>query len=308
MKEISIIIPVYNKAEYISHCFESLLAQDFESFEVVAVDDGSTDGSGDLCDEAAKQDARIRVIHTENGGVTAARRRGVEAAEGRYIIFVDADDELLPDALKTLYQTITTHEADEVIATFCTQDGIHSPIVHQGWQRDTDSILRAVVTGKNRFPILWGIIFRKEILDGCLDTPREIIEGEDLLMQAKVLMKQPRVWFISDCVYRYQLGLPNSRKHTLERARLYDQQLKETLAPRWDDMQSAFVLHQLKECERFIIEGQSEVKDRYYRQAIRELPEDIPLYNRIVWALPPAIAAHLIRFYRTIIRMKQHKL
>ncbi len=306
--EISIIIPVYNKAEYISGCFESLLMQDFESFEIVAVDDGSTDGSGNLCDKAAKEDARIRVIHTENGGVTAARRRGVEEAGGKYIVFVDADDELLPGALKTLHHAITEHEADEVIATFCTQGGIHSPIVHEGWQRDTDSMLRAVITGKNRFPVLWAVIFRKEILAGCLETPREIIEGEDLLMQAKVLMKQPRVWFIGDCVYRYRLGLPNSRKHTLERARLYDELLKETLKPKWEAMQSAYVLHQLKECERFIIEGQSEVKNRYYRQAIGELPEDIPHYNRIVWALPPVIAVHLIRFYKTIIRMKQHKL
>jgi hypothetical protein len=169
-------------------------------------------------------------------------------------------------------------------------------------------MLRAVITGKNRFPVLWAVIFRKEILAGCLETPREIIEGEDLLMQAKVLMKQPRVWFTGDCIYRYRLGLPNSRKHTLERARLYDELLKETLKPKWEAMQTAYVLHQLKECERFIIEGQSEVKNRYYRQAIGELPEDIPHYNRIVWALPPVIAVHLIRFYKTIIRMKQHKL
>ncbi|MBR2292433.1 MAG: glycosyltransferase, partial [Prevotella sp.] len=235
--EISIVIPVYNKADYISQCLDSLLKQDFGSFEIVAVNDGSTDESGAICDRMAETDGRIRVIHQQNGGVTAARKTGVEAAEGRYIVFVDADDQLLPGALATLHQAIEAAGADEVIATFCTQDGVHSPVVYEGLQPDTDTMIRAIVTGKKRFPILWAVIFRKEILSGCLNTPREIIEGEDLMMQVQVLMKQPRVWFIKDCVYAYNLGLPNSRRHTLERAQLYDQILRDTLAPKWPTMQ-----------------------------------------------------------------------
>lgn len=306
--EISIVIPVYNKADYISQCLDSLLKQDFGSFEIVAVNDGSTDESGAICDRMAETDGRIRVIHQQNGGVTAARKTGVEAAEGRYIVFVDADDQLLPGALATLHQAIEAAGADEVIATFCTQDGVHSPVVYEGLQPDTDTMIRAIVTGKKRFPILWAVIFRKEILSGCLNTPREIIEGEDLMMQVQVLMKQPRVWFIKDCVYAYNLGLPNSRRHTLERAQLYDQILRDTLAPKWPTMQTAYVLHQLKECEQFIVEGQPEVKKTYYRQAIGPLPQGIPLYNRIVWALPPALSLWLIRLYKKLIRIKQHNL
>ena len=306
--EITIVIPVYNKAEYISQCLDSLLGQDFDSFEIVAVNDGSTDGSGPLCDHKAETDGRIRVIHTENSGVTAARQKGVEAAQGRYIVFVDADDQLLPGALTTLHQAITSSDADEVIATFCTQDGTQSPIVHEGLQPDTDAMIRTIVTGKNRFPVLWAVIFRREILDGCLNTPRDIIEGEDLMMQVQVLMKQPRVWFIKDCVYAYSLGLPNSRRHTLERARLYDQILRDTLAPKWPTMQTAYVLHQLKECERFIVEGQPEVKKTYYQKVIGPLPQGIPLYNRIAWALPPVLSVWLIRLYKKLIRIKQHNL
>ena len=306
--EISIVIPVYNKADYISQCLDSLLKQDFGSFEIVAVNDGSTDESGAICDRMAETDGRIRVIHQQNGGVTAARKTGVEAAEGRYIVFVDADDQLLPGALATLHQAIEAAGADEVIATFCTQDGVHSPVVYEGLQPDTDTMIRAIVTGKKRFPILWAVIFRKEILSGCLNTPREIIEGEDLMMQVQVLMKQPRIWFIKDCVYAYNLGLPNSRRHTLERAQLYDQILRDTLAPKWPTMQTAYVLHQLKECEQFIVEGQPEVKKTYYRQAIGPLPQGIPFYNRIVWALPPALSLWLIRLYKKLIRIKQHNL
>ena len=84
--KVSIVIPVYNKAEYICNCLKSILQQDFEDFEILVVDDGSTDDSGRICDEEAAQDSRIRVIHTENGGVTAARRKGVEQAVGEYIL------------------------------------------------------------------------------------------------------------------------------------------------------------------------------------------------------------------------------
>ena len=121
--EISVIIPVYNKEAYVERCFRQLMAQDFDSFEVVAVDDGSTDRSGEICDKMAQQDQRIRIIHTENGGVTAARRRGMEESQGKYIMFVDSDDELLPGALRTMHQTIKDSGADEVIATYYDQYG-----------------------------------------------------------------------------------------------------------------------------------------------------------------------------------------
>ena len=178
MIKLSVIIPVYNKVDYIRPCVESLLEQDFSDFETILVDDGSTDGSGKLCDELAIQHAQLTVYHTTNQGVTAARRHGVEQAKADYILFMDSDDALMPHALKTLYDTIEKTGADEVIGTFCTQDGIASPIIYQGGT-PVEPLVRQIITGKNRFPVLWAIIFRKEILQGCLDIPRDIIEGED---------------------------------------------------------------------------------------------------------------------------------
>jgi len=304
--KISVIVPIYNKVEYIERCFRQLLAQDMDDIEVVAVDDGSTDGSGDLCDQLSG-DARLRVFHTPNQGVTAARRYGVEQAQGEYIVFVDSDDELLPGALRTLYDAISQTSADEVIATFCTHNGIQSPVVYQGEVNPTD-LVRAIIAGKNRFPVLWAAIFRRTILEGCLDTPRDIIEGEDKLMQVMVLMKRPRVWFITDCVYRYTLGVPNTRRRTLEREMLYDRLLRQTLAPQWSELHSAFVLHQLKEYEKFICDGHMEVRHNYYIKAIGTLPAGIPLYDRVVWALPPLLSRPVIKLYRTIILIKQHRL
>lgn len=302
--EISIVIPVYNKAEYIGHCLKGLLQQDFSSFEVICVCDGSTDNSAEICDEWAAREERIHVVHKDNGGVTAARRRGVEEASGRYILFVDADDELLPNALQTLYDAIERTQADEVVGTFRLHSGEQSSVVYTGLVAP-DTLIRTIITGKNHFPILWGCIFRKEILENTLDTPREIIEGEDKMMQVKVLIKQPKVYLIDDCVYQYTAGLPNNRHHTLEREKLYDDILREVLAPRWDLFQSAYVLHQLKEYERFIAEGNDEVRTSYYQQVIKSLPAGIPLYDQMVWLLPPFLARPLISLYRWAIRHKR---
>ena len=130
--KISVVIPVYNKAEYIGGCLESLLQQNFDSFEIICVCDGSTDNSADICDQWAAKEQRIRVIHKDNGGVTEARRRGVEEAQGQYLMFVDADDKLLPGAMQLLYDTIEQSQADEVIATFHTHLGIASLLTGGG--------------------------------------------------------------------------------------------------------------------------------------------------------------------------------
>ena len=148
--EISIVIPVYNKAEYIGHCLKGLLQQDFSSFEVICVCDGSTDNSAEICDEWAAREERIHVVHKDNGGVTAARRRGVEEASGRYILFVDADDELLPNALQTLYDAIERTQADEVVGTFRLHSGEQSSVVYTGLVAP-ETLIRTIITGKNHF-------------------------------------------------------------------------------------------------------------------------------------------------------------
>lgn len=99
---LTIIIPVYNTAPYLPDCLTSILGQTFSDFELLLINDGSTDGSGTICDEYAKKDHRIRVFHKGNGGVGSARNLGLDNARGEWIYFVDSDDELLPGGLQTL--------------------------------------------------------------------------------------------------------------------------------------------------------------------------------------------------------------
>ena len=89
---ISVIVPVYNRKETLERCVQSLRGQTYSDLEIILVDDGSTDGSGALCNALAREDVRIRVIHKENGGVSSARNAGMEAAKGEYLMFTDSDD------------------------------------------------------------------------------------------------------------------------------------------------------------------------------------------------------------------------
>lgn len=112
MPEISIIVPVYKVEQYLDKCVKSILAQTFQDFELILVDDGSPDRSGEMCDEYAKADQRITVIHQENGGLSAARNTGIEVAKGRYIGFVDSDDYIAEDMYELLYTNLKREDAD----------------------------------------------------------------------------------------------------------------------------------------------------------------------------------------------------
>ncbi len=115
---VSLIVPVYNVAQYLGECVEGIRRQDFHDFEVLLVDDGSTDGSETVCDEVASVDPRFRVLHQPNGGTSVARNTGIAAAEGEYIAFMDSDDILHPAYLSRLYALAVGSDADISMVKF----------------------------------------------------------------------------------------------------------------------------------------------------------------------------------------------
>lgn len=115
---VSIIVPVYQVKEYISECVESLLAQTYTNLEILLVDDGSTDGSGEICDEYAAKNSRVRVVHQGNQGLSAARNTGIEIAKGEYLAFVDSDDVVMPAFIETLYELLGKYQADIAACAF----------------------------------------------------------------------------------------------------------------------------------------------------------------------------------------------
>ncbi|MBQ9090230.1 MAG: glycosyltransferase [Alphaproteobacteria bacterium] len=125
---ISVIVPIYNIEEYLSGCLDSILSQSFSDFEIIGVDDGSTDESGSILEMYAAKDNRIRVVHQKNKGLSGARNTGLDMARGEFIAFCDSDDYYHPDFLKKLYEVITETQADvatcEWIATKSKNTGL----------------------------------------------------------------------------------------------------------------------------------------------------------------------------------------
>ena len=296
--DISIIIPLYNKEEYIEDCLNSCLSQVFQGeFEVIVVDDGSIDNSGKIADRIAAKDNRLKIIHTQNGGVTAARRIGYEHAQGKFVMFVDSDDKLLDNALSSTYDAIIQQNADEVVAYYKTQHERIADSGMRGWI-NPDYMIKELLATRIHFCILWGILFRKEILEGCLDIPRDIKNGEDILLQIKVLAKNPKVYFIGECIYYYMEGLPNDRKLELEVEKLYDQILEDTLSEKGDKYKSSILHHKVKVYENFINESKFYAFQDYYKQFRRLMNKDIPLLDRIVMVLPPRLAYFPVHYYK----------
>ena len=115
---ISVLVPVYNTNQYLPRCIDSILGQSFTDFELLLIDDGSTDGSAKICDAYAEKDSRIRVLHKENGGVSSARNLGLNEAKGEWVVFVDSDDWISDNCIKLLTEPLRNKEFDIVVGDY----------------------------------------------------------------------------------------------------------------------------------------------------------------------------------------------
>ena len=176
---ISVVVPVYNAEQYLSTCIDSLLEQTYSDFEILLIDDGSTDKSGILCDEYATKDSRIKVIHASNGGVTAARKLGVEMAKGEWITFVDSDDDVPKDAFDS-YAKLFTVNTDIIIG----QVNVNKKDV--ALKYSINDYRLGLLNGNIRVDACGKIIKRSIFTSSVLDIPREIKVGEDMLMHIRL--------------------------------------------------------------------------------------------------------------------------
>ena len=213
---VSVIVPVYNKEEWLAPCIESVLRQTFSDFELILVDDGSTDGSLVLEAKFAAEDERIRrIVLKENGGPSAARNRGISVARGRYITFLDADDWIDPDYLLTLCRAAEKYRADVIgmgyVATM-VQDGIWQENKVSSYPTEWTSVLhedgrkkRLALWIKSSFMIntAWGKLYRRRLLleNGIIFSPKARVT-EDILFSFCVVCYAKTFVFLKDTMYR----------------------------------------------------------------------------------------------------------
>lgn len=153
--ELSIIVPVYNTEKYLEKCIYSLLSQEFKSYEIILINDGSSDKSGEICDLFAKKNSNVRVFHQDNLGVSVARNRGLQEAKGKYVTFVDSDDFISPEMYKQLINALTINHADLA----CCNVDYHTEDGHK------------IKEKKNNLP---DIMSEKDFMAHIFDRPRTI--------------------------------------------------------------------------------------------------------------------------------------
>ena len=165
---ISIIIPVYKVEKYLEKCIQSLINQTYENLQIILVDDGSPDNCGKICDEYAKKDHRIEVIHKSNGGLSDARNKGLEIAKGEYIGFIDSDDYIESDMYEVLYNLLKQYNAYVSICNFYTvsQGKIAIKNAENGIKEyNRIEILKEVLLDNNIQSYAWNKLYKKELFD-----------------------------------------------------------------------------------------------------------------------------------------------
>lgn len=202
---ISVIIPVYNIENYVSDCVESILRQSYKSIEILLIDDGSTDGSVEICDNLGQYHASIKVYHQKNGGVVSARKRGVEVSQGEYVCFVDGDDTLPEDGLSQLYNFVQKELLDIGVGGYNTVSGRkiirRSPSVF-GTMTNREYISAILLHKIHTGPC--ARLFKRAIFDAStMDISPYFKMGEDTIMNVRLGVKASRVGVIALPVYNY---------------------------------------------------------------------------------------------------------
>ena len=206
---VSIIVPVYNAKEYLRRCVDSILGQEYTDFELLLVDDGSQDGSGALCDEYAAKDMRVRVIHKENGGVSAARNLAMKNARGTYLQFADSDDWITPDATKLLVRMAEEDGCDLVISDFYRVAG--ERVSQKGDIEEDGCMTREQFAAHMMenpadfyYGVLWNKLYRREIIEKHhLQMNAEISWCEDFLFNLEYLRRARLIAACARPVYCY---------------------------------------------------------------------------------------------------------
>jgi len=202
---ISIIVPIYCVEQYIARCVDSIIDQSFCNIEIILVIDGSPDDCGKICDEYAENDNRITVLHNKNGGVTSARRSGVEKASGKYVMFVDGDDVISQDCVELLSEPLMSRDYDIVLGSLESIPLCFKLMVPFEGSLNANQYLDYLLTGN----VIWGPVCRLYkrsffVLFDCF-APDFIKLGEDAIMNIKIALEAKDIYFVDKIVYLYYL-------------------------------------------------------------------------------------------------------
>lgn len=213
MPNISVIVPVYNVEKYLDLCIQSILAQTYADFELLLVDDGSTDSSAEICDKYAEEDSRVRVFHKENGGVSSARNMGLDNIRGEWVVFVDSDDWVENNYLSLL---IDNSETSFVLSSYIydrPNKKTYEQLIDTSFSISANNLTDLLMKGAYMTPICK--LYRRDIIqNNVIRFDTRISSGEDTLFVWQYLLYVDNVTTLSDATYHYCItdnGLSHKR-------------------------------------------------------------------------------------------------
>ena len=252
---ISVIVPVYKVEQYLEKCVTSILTQTYRNLEIILVDDGSPDSCPEMCDAIAHRDARVRVIHKKNGGISAARNTGLDAAQGEYITFVDSDDSLTPTACESMLARLTATGASICVGGFLweDQDGIltedhFSTTLQDDILPQAEAVRRITEITPSCFFTVWGKLYRREIFQKLRFAEDRI--HEDVFIMHQVYCASPEIATSSVPVYHYF-----QRSDSITQSKYHSKRLEDSAQAYWERYlflkargYDAYAVHALRLC------------------------------------------------------------
>lgn len=223
---ISVVVPIYNVEEYLSNCIDSILNQDYSNLEIILVDDGSTDNSGEISDKYAQNNKNITVIHKNNGGLSSARNAGLKKSNGKYIIFIDSDDWIDTKMISTLYDLIKNNNAEIAICGFLRTDGSDDKIQDNSKAKNikTYTNMEAMLQLYNKeclteFVVAWNKLYNIRLFND-IEYPEGKIH-EDEFTTYKLFYKSKNIVYTDEKLYNYRITPNSIMNKAFNKNRLY---------------------------------------------------------------------------------------
>lgn len=274
---ISILVPVYNVEKYLSRCLDSILAQTYTDYELVLVDDGSTDQSGALCDAYAAEHDCIRVIHQKNAGLAQVRNVSVAAARGEYITFVDSDDAIEPAYLETLMRDLRETGSDISICSWSevSDDGTRTELTwdhkEKGFQVwTTDQAVKSLLYQKGIDNNMWGKLFTSAVLKDVVFPAGKVYE--DIAAAYQIFLKGRRVCYRPEALYLYTCNTSGISQSAFSPRRmdLVDnaEGMYRDVAERFPDYQAAARSRLLRACIHVYLQIPGQADFKGYRSRV----------------------------------------
>lgn len=203
--KLSVIVPIYNVEKYLVKCIQSIVNQDYLNLEIILVNDGSPDSSPQICDDWAKIDSRIKVIHKINGGLSDARNAGIEVASGEYITFVDGDDFIKKDMYSKMMNAINKTGAEIAVCGRYIYNGKIEKEDHclkHEWLYDSKTALKEMLCGGTIEEAVWDKVYKRELFYNIRFPVGEI--NEDIVVMPKILARSSKIIHVGKALYYYR--------------------------------------------------------------------------------------------------------